>query len=114
MVHNELQYNFIYQFVHYWFNKLDIDDTDQPIRPWEVEDRTKQKDNSHHSEPEEPETNEGVSDKLDSQASGEGEEELIEQVPIQHDSGENPDLQLDMIHKPPPIKRNQNKPQFMF
>lgn len=27
MVHNELQYEFIYQYVHHWFNKLGIDDT---------------------------------------------------------------------------------------
>lgn len=27
MVHNELQYEFIYQFIHHWFNLKNIDDT---------------------------------------------------------------------------------------
>ena len=51
MVHNELQYEFIYQFVHFWFSKLGIDDTNRPQRKIEnlVEESPKSKVSEQYS-----------------------------------------------------------------
>jgi len=109
MVHNELQYAFIYQFIHYWLNKLNIDDTQHYTKPKELEEENNEKSNSQPDEP----TNEGLSENKGESQSAESEGEMIEQVPVNYESEENENLVLDMINKPPPIDR-KNKPQFMF
>ena len=105
MVHNELQYEFIYQYVHYWFNQLNIDDTHHAPRQLTAEPE---------SLPEPEEHSNSIQSYRNSGESGEGEDTLIEQEPEEHNSAENPDLILDMINKPPPIERGKNKPKFTF
>lgn len=111
MVHNELQYEFIYQYVHYWFNQLNIDDTHHAPRkiisnpeplPEQVQEEHEEQDEHSSS----------IHSYQNTGESGEGEDALIEQELEMHDSGENPDLMLDMINKPPPISKN--KPKFTF
>ena len=110
MVHNEMQYEFIYQFIHHWFNKINIDDTNHAQR----KSNTLKIDEQDNEETESP-TNEGYSQKCE-EAEGEHDNEednLIEQEPEQFEE-ENPELMLDLINKPPPIERGKKKPKFMF
>ncbi|CAI2364949.1 unnamed protein product [Moneuplotes crassus] len=111
MVHNELQYHFIYQFIHHYFNMKEIDDTETYIRPCEMEkNKTKIKSQSE----EEPETKSNYSNYSYEGESNRSGEEMVESKPVIYDDEiENPDLQLDLLNKPPPIQRNK-KPPMLF
>ena len=63
MVHNEMQYEFIYQFIHYWFNKLGIDDTSVAKK----EDKVAKKFGALVID-DEPQTQEGVSQGSDNES----------------------------------------------
>jgi hypothetical protein len=103
MVHNELQYEFIYQYVHYYFNSIGIEDTRSIIRELDKEQNDIQEEPTQEGEPSE--------DDLSQKEENEGESMSVD--PEEKDE-DNPDLKLDMINKPPPIERGKKKSQFLF
>ena len=119
MVHNELQYAFIYKYIESWFDqKVTLSKAKPGLAIAEINEghneETKSQNESKHSDGyiEQEESENEADEETTPMESGKDSTQIPDDtVP----ESEDPELLLDLINKPPPITRgSNNKAKFMF